>query len=125
MRRDQGRGLRYLDDDTWGALSADERKERAWAAVLYLHDQELERRADYDPHLLWYHGIRAQSVAYLLGVGQARRNGNGAVKGSWSGYMPAALRVAPALKALAAAGALDRVDRDYTWHYVPAGFSWH
>lgn len=52
----------------------------------------------------------AADVAYRLGIEPARRLGNGAVKGSWSGYMSPALRAAPRLRSLARQGRL------VSWH---------
>lgn len=51
--------------------------------------------------------ISADRVAWKLGVEPARRLGNGAVKGSWSGYMSPALRVVPILRAMAKDGLVD------------------
>lgn len=43
----------------------------------------------------------ANAIARRLGVRGARRAGNGAVKGSWSGTMSGALRISPRLQSLA------------------------
>lgn len=56
-------------------------------------------------------GLRAIAIARHLGVVGARRAGNGAVKGSWSGRMSSALRVAPVLRGLVNDG-LVRTHRD-------------
>lgn len=45
-------------------------------------------------------GVTANLIAQYLGVPGARRGGSGAVKGSWSGTMSGALRVAPVLRAM-------------------------
>lgn len=50
----------------------------------------------------------ANALAGRLGVAGARRLGNGAVKGSWSGYMSPALRLAPRLASLHRRGLLTR-----------------
>lgn len=113
------------EHDEWAGLTTVQRKDRALEAVLHLHAEQLEHRKDYDPHLIHYHGIRAQSVAWHCGIHGARRHGRGAVKGSWSGFMPAALRCAPTLAALAREGKLDRYTHDYIAYYVPPGFRWH
>lgn len=115
--------LRHVEHDEWGELTTAERKKRALAAVEELHAEQLDDRKDYDPLLVHYRGIRAQSVAYRLRIEQARRHGNGAVKGSWSGYMPAALRCAKTLEALARDGKLTRHVHDYVAYYVPAEWS--
>lgn len=48
----------------------------------------------------------ATDVAYELDILPAHRLGNGAVKGSWSGRMAPALRIAPRLRALQKQGRL-------------------
>ncbi len=56
----------------------------------------------------YHHGATASEVAWKLGVAGARRLGRGAVKGSWSGTMSAALRVSPRLASLTRRGLLAR-----------------
>lgn len=53
-----------------------------------------------------YRWVTATEVASACGVDGARRFGRGAVKGSWSGYMAGALRIAPRLRKLAREGRL-------------------
>lgn len=53
-------------------------------------------------------GATANAVAHRLGLKGANRHGNGAVKGSWSGYMSPALRIAPRLQKLAGEGKLSQ-----------------
>lgn len=69
----------------------------------------------------------AQAVARRLGVEPARRLGNGAVQGSWSGYMAPALRISPRLLALQRQGLLGffyghRSRREYV--LTQAGRTW-
>jgi len=68
-------------------------------------------------------GATAQSVAWRLEVGPARRLGNGAVKGTWSGIMAPALRVAPRLRALTKRGLLREHwgDRRIEWALTVEG----
>jgi hypothetical protein len=58
----------------------------------------------------------AAHVAQQLGVEGARRLGRGAVKGSWSGHMSGALRIAPRLESLAKQGKLQWLydDREHS-----------
>jgi hypothetical protein len=67
-------------------------------------------------------GVTAAWVAIRLGVEGARRHGRGAVKGSWSGTMSGAVRIAPRLRSLERRGLLVAVwDReDFRWVYSPA-----
>lgn len=66
------------------------------AAVSYLGTANRRYRA----------GVTAQQIAWKLGVQGASRLGNGAVKGSWSGKMAPALRIAPRLAAMERRGQL-------------------
>jgi hypothetical protein len=73
-----------------------------------------------------YEGVSAREIASRLGMHGARRLGTRSSKGNWSGKMPAAVRVAPALRRLANAGDLiaapiDTPDRSARWLYRPAG----
>jgi len=64
-------------------------------------------------------GVSASDVAYKLKVEPAARLGRGAVKGSWSGFMAPALRVAPALRAMAREGLLvDLFGERSVSHYL-------
>lgn len=72
------------------------------------------------PYYRWP-GATANNVAYQLRIQPARRLGNGAVKGSWSGTMSAATRIAPRLRSLARRGLLDAIhdpDGGYRWVYT-------
>lgn len=64
----------------------------------------------------------ASQVAWQLGIRHsdgARRHGNGAVKGSYSGHMSASLRVAPSLRRLERQGRLEGEPTGYRWVYWP------
>jgi len=67
----------------------------------------------------------AQDVARHAGLVGARRLGNGAVKGSWSGRMSPALRIAPTLRRLTKAGLIqttyDSADYRNVHRLTPAG----
>ena len=66
-------------------------------------------------------GVRADDVAWKLGVTGASRLGNGAVKGSWSGRMSGSLRVSPRLRSLVGQGRLRSFhDERSRWRYYPA-----
>lgn len=73
------------------------------AALVELYDEQQAR-----PYP-WEHGITANAVSYRLGVQGARRAGRGAVKGSWSGRMSGALRVAPVLASLCRNGYAEQL----------------
>lgn len=90
-------------------------REAALAAVTALH---AEHKGSY------YRGVSASKVAWWLSLEGARRHGNGAVKGSWSGHMSEALRVAPILRSLAANGELEADDDGRRAVYTPAGTHW-
>lgn len=77
-----------------------------------LVEAEQERRYEF--------GISANRLAYRLGVQGARRLGRGAVKGSWSGYMSASLRLSPKLASLCRAGLVERyrTPGEYRWTYA-------
>jgi len=68
-----------------------------------------------------HRGATANRVAQRLRVQGAWRGGRGAVKGSWSGMMSPALRVAPRLRKLADDGLLVRRynNDDYRFEYYP------
>lgn len=70
----------------------------------------------------WHLGVSAQRIAWRLGVVPARRLGNGAVKGSWSGTMAPALRLTPRLTSLHRRGrvrrTIDTRTRDRWRYYV-------
>jgi hypothetical protein len=78
-------------------------------------------RSDADRRYRVLLGASANEVALQLGVQPADRLGNGAVRGSWSGRMSPALRVAPRLRRLAREGRLaERYDRaTYKNRYEP------
>lgn len=63
-----------------------------------------------------YRWVTATEVAAACGVQGARRLGRGAVKGSWSGHMSGALRVAPRLRKLARDGKLVSTYNDRSIH---------
>ncbi len=77
------------------------------------------RKAEFPP--TQERGATAKQVAWQLGVKGARRHGNGAVKGSWSGRMSGALAVSPSLLRLARAGRLraERPVGEYRWEFWP------
>ncbi len=83
---------------------------------------EVVRRLAGQRALRWHPGVTANDVALTLRVGGPPRLGNGAVKGSWSGTMSGAVRVAPRLQAMVRRGTLRRTyDSEYRrWHYFPA-----
>lgn len=58
-------------------------------------------------------GMSVQEVAWAIGVPPARRAGNGAVGGSWSGYMAPGLRVVGTLRSAEKAGLVEIMD-DWT-----------
>jgi hypothetical protein len=114
--------------DDWAKLSVAQKRAAVVEAVRSLHETELHRRQvdpGYDPHLLWYHGITASQIASKLGIQGARRAGRGAVKGSWSGTMPAALRIVKLLDGMAKLGLVEqKYDREnYRNVYYPVGES--
>lgn len=81
------------------------------AAVMYELESRYSRSGRY---------FTAQTVAYAARVEPARRLGNGAVKGSWSGMMSPALRITPTLRAMHRAGLVALVMNDdgrFRWHY--------
>lgn len=90
-------------------------REAALAAVEALH---AERES------LYYRGVSASEVAWWVGIDGVRRHGNGAVKGSWSGFMSESLRAAPVLRSLAAKGELEAADDGRRARYTPAGTHW-
>lgn len=63
-------------------------------------------------------GATANTVARRLGVQSARRHGNGAVKGSWSGQMSAGLRLSPRLRAMVRRGLLREWQGDGRYEYT-------
>lgn len=75
------------------------------------------------PSMLQFRGATANGVARFLRVRGARRAGNGAVKGSWSGTMSPATRIAPRLRSLAERGDLERSydAKNYRYEYYPKG----
>jgi hypothetical protein len=60
----------------------------------------------------------AADVAHFLRIEPARRLGNGAVGGSWSGRMSPALRAGPRLRRLALRGLLERRYDTEGYRYV-------
>lgn len=125
----------HLPSDSGRApsLSKREREERdelVIATVREWCERDLLRRArleeDYGGAIwLGYHGASADAVARALGARPARRSGNGAVKGSWSGYMPVALRTAPLLRELAKRELLLTNEVDYRAYYLPLDMPWY
>jgi len=66
-------------------------------------------------------GATANTIAGRLGVVGANRAGRGAVKGSWSGRMSPALRIAPTLAAMVRAGLVESyLDPDAGWRNLYA-----
>lgn len=69
-------------------------------------------------------GVTANDVAHKLGIEPASRAGRGAVKGSWSGRMSPALRIAPRLERLHRLGWIisgyGYRSRKH-WYLTPAG----
>lgn len=78
-------------------LSELPRDDEVLAAVDHLVENDRRHR----------YGASANAIAGKLGVQGARRLGNGAMKGSWSGTMSASLRISPRLRALVKRGLLD------------------
>lgn len=101
-------------------------------AVALYHQAQLRRRWEWlqdgsgTAYMAFrdYYGASASDVAAMLRVAPARRLGHGAVKGSWSGSMPAALRVQGILRSLASRGRLESSTSDYRLYYTPAGRPW-
>lgn len=80
-----------------------------------LEDLEFEQARS----LVYRYGVTTNRLAQRLGVDGARRLGNGAVKGSWSGRMSGSLRLAPRLRSMAQRGLLrreyDRETHRWVW----------
>jgi len=96
------------------------------------HNQRLEELPDDDAFVeavkvlyadlrRYGNGVRADDVAWKLGVTGANRLGNGAVKGTWSGRMSGSLRVSPRLRSLVKQGRLRSFHDEHSrWRYYPA-----
>lgn len=89
----------------------EERRAKALEAVAAIVAANVASESIY----LKYRGASANDVAHWMGLKGARRLGNGAVKGSWTGFMSPALRIAPTLEALARAGELEQ-GREFGGH---------
>lgn len=100
-------------------LPSDDEFVEAVRRIIRENEEDQQRARD---HGFWYHAetwATANAVAHVLGVEGARRAGNGAVKGSWSGYMSGALRTAPRLQSLARRGLiLKGRDDQHRWVYA-------
>lgn len=80
-----------------------------------------------EPRWITHPGPTADWIAGLLGVRRARRLGNGATKGSWSGYMAPGLRLNPRLQKLKREGLLGSLPGDRSrlhWFVTREGLSW-
>jgi hypothetical protein len=77
------------------------------------HEQVVKAMVALDEEERRQVGLTANSIAWKLGMEGARRMGRGAVKGSWTGYMSPALRLAPTLEAMSRKGLAD-------WFYDPS-----
>lgn len=95
----------HLEAD-WDALKPSERR---LVVLRVLADQACRAQSsedsDLNPRKAYVADeLLAADVARRIGIPDTRRNGSGAVAGSWSGYRSAALRVVPTLRSLIAAG---------------------
>jgi predicted transcriptional regulator with HTH domain len=75
---------------------------------------------EHDPRARRLYGgtkISANLIAQYLKVPGARRSGRGAVKGSWSGTMSGALRVAPALRSMIRLGFVTSYRENHYTYY--------
>lgn len=65
-----------------------------------------------------HNGATANIIARALGIVPARRLGNGAVRGSWSGSMAPGLRLSPRLSAMARRGLLTELWDHENYRYL-------
>lgn len=121
----RGEHLPINRDRTITAEEKAERERLCLEAVEGVTRREVERFRELGLRWYYWKGVTAATVAAYIGVAPAQQLGSGAKKGSWSGSMIPALRVAPMLRSLQKRGLIEgqfrTQDDEYRWYYWPEG----
>jgi hypothetical protein len=121
----------HLPSDRKRKITAEEKAERealCLEAVKAINEATAKRYLEKDLKRWYMKNASASDVAGYIGVKPAARLGSGAVKGSWSGSMPVANRVAPMLRSMAKRGILKSEhggDDDYRYRFHLPGEDVH